>query len=74
MPIIISPVECALRLLLLCDIDRYRLIDSHSMIIQNGSTSLIVAAIGGHASVVTLLLDAKADVDLADIVRHLSVE
>ena len=44
------------------------------MIIQNGSTSLIVAAIGGHASVVTLLLDAKADVDLADIVRHLSVE
>ena len=36
------------------------------MIIQNGSTSLILAAIGGYASVVTLLLDAKADVNHVD--------
>ena len=33
------------------------------MLSQEGQTALILAANGGHASVVTLLLDAKADVD-----------
>ena len=37
---------------------------------QNGQTALMVAASGGHTSVVTLLLDAKADVNLADNVRY----
>ena len=36
------------------------------MVIQNGSASLILAAADGHASVVTLLLDAKADVNHVD--------
>jgi ankyrin repeat protein len=38
--------------------------------IQDGTTSLMVAAIGGHGSVVALLLDAKADVNRANTVRH----
>jgi ankyrin repeat protein len=41
-----------------------------SIKIQAGATALISAAGGGHASVVTLLLDAKADVNHADNVRH----
>jgi ankyrin repeat protein len=40
---------------------------------QNGSTALIAAAIVGHESVATLLLDAKADVNHADNVRHSSI-
>ena len=41
-----------------------------SMLIQNGHTALIFAAGGGHASVVTLLLDAKADIDHVEYVRN----
>ena len=37
---------------------------------QDGHTALMLASDRGHASVVTLLLDAKADVDLADNVRY----
>ena len=43
------------------------------MLTQYGHTALIVAANGGHASVVTLLLDAKADVNHASLVRHIYV-
>jgi hypothetical protein len=42
------------------------------MLIQSGVTALIRSAGGGHLSVVTLLLDAKAIVDHADNVRHYS--
>jgi hypothetical protein len=42
------------------------------MLTQAGVTALIRSAGGGHLSVVTLLLDAKAVVDLADYVRHCS--
>ena len=38
--------------------------------IQDGDTALIVASYNGHASVVTLLLDAKAEVNLAEKVRQ----
>jgi ankyrin repeat protein len=41
-----------------------------SIKIQAGATALMSAAGGGHASLVTLLLDAKADVNHADNVRH----
>jgi Ankyrin repeats (many copies) len=37
---------------------------------QDGLTALMMASGKGHASVVTLLLDAKADVNLANNVRH----
>jgi ankyrin repeat protein len=40
-----------------------------SIKIQAGATALISAAGGGHASVVTLLLDAKADLNQSDNVR-----
>jgi ankyrin repeat protein len=36
---------------------------------QAGQTALLLAAGGGHASVVKLLLDAKADVDSFNNVR-----
>ena len=42
----------------------------YSELNQDGHTALMLAALGGHTSVVTLLLDAKADVDLADKVRY----
>lgn len=41
-----------------------------NFILQDGATALLYAAMSGHASVVTLLLDAKADVNHADIVRQ----
>ena len=44
-------------------------IDLHSMIIQNGVKALIMASIGGHASLMTLLLDAKADVNQVEQVN-----
>ena len=37
---------------------------------QNGTNALHSASAGGHLSVVTLLLDAKADVNHVDQVRH----
>jgi ankyrin repeat protein len=40
------------------------------MLGQDGTTALTAAARGGCASVVTLLLDAKSDVNHADNVRH----
>jgi ankyrin repeat protein len=40
------------------------------MLTQAGWTALIFAAAKGHASVVTLLLDAKVEVNLADNVRQ----
>jgi Ankyrin repeat len=47
-----------------------RLTVLYSVPIQTGMTALMAAANKGHASVMTLLLDAKADVNLADCVRH----
>jgi ankyrin repeat protein len=38
---------------------------------QNNQTALLMAAGGGHASVVKLLLDAKADVNHFDKVRQI---
>ena len=35
-----------------------------SRAVQNGNTALICAISEGHASIVTLLLDAKVDVNL----------
>jgi ankyrin repeat protein len=43
---------------------------SFSVLVQNGGTALITAAQRGDATVVSLLLDAKADVDAANIVRQ----
>lgn len=40
---------------------------------QSGVTALMLASAGGHASVVALLLDANADVNLANIVSHFDV-
>ena len=37
---------------------------------QTGLTALLLAALGGHASIVTLLLDAKADVNQVDTVSY----
>jgi ankyrin repeat protein len=37
-------------------------------------TALLLASSGGHASVVALLLDAKADVDLSDVVSAIFVD
>ena len=37
---------------------------------QLGETALLVAANGGHAAVVTMLLDAKAKVNHASNVSH----
>jgi ankyrin repeat protein len=45
-----------------------------SLLNQNGVTPLIAAAYQGHASVVTLLLNANADVNHADQVRRHSTE
>ena len=36
---------------------------------QSGQTALLMAAVNGHTSVVTLLIDAKADVNRASNVR-----
>ena len=36
---------------------------------QDGETALMAAAFAGHASVASLLLDAKADVNHSDNVR-----
>jgi Ankyrin repeat len=47
-----------------------RLTVLYSVPIQTGMTALMAAANKGHASVMTLLLDAKADANLADSVRH----
>lgn len=41
-----------------------------SILNQNGVTPLTAGAYQGHASVVTLLLNAKADVNHADQVRR----
>lgn len=38
------------------------------MLTQNGHTALMLALSRGHESVVTLLLDAKADVDRVNVV------
>jgi hypothetical protein len=43
---------------------------SYWLSIQKGRTALIWAAAEGHSSVVKLLIDAKADVNHADHVRH----
>ena len=43
-----------------------RLTVLYSVPIQTGMTALMAAANKGHASVMTLLLDAKADANLAD--------
>jgi hypothetical protein len=40
---------------------------------QNGSTALIVVAVGGHSSMATLLLDFMADANLTNNVRHSSI-
>lgn len=37
---------------------------------QNGQTALLSASIGGHTSLARILLDAKADVNLANNVRY----
>ena len=42
----------------------------HSKLNQDGHTALSQALSRGHGSVVTLLLDARADVNLADKVRY----
>ena len=41
------------------------------MLPQDGRTALILAANGGHASMVTLLLDAKADVNQVEQVSFM---
>jgi ankyrin repeat protein len=38
-------------------------------LLQQNDTSLMMAALGGHTSVVAALIDAKADVNLVDDVR-----
>jgi ankyrin repeat protein len=40
------------------------------ILIQDGASALTWAAVGGHTSVLKLLLNAKADVDRADNVRY----
>ena len=45
------------------------LIQSFSILQQNNA-SLMMAALGGHTSVVAALIDAKADVNLVDNVRY----
>jgi Ankyrin repeat len=47
---------------------------SYTMLGQDGTTALSAAARGGRAHVVALLLDAKADVNHADNVRHYAAE
>ena len=42
-----------------------------TMLNQDGFTALILASFGGYESVVTLLLDAKADVNSASLVREI---
>lgn len=41
-----------------------------STLFQNGTSALIAGAAEGHVSAMSLLLNAKADVNLADHVRH----
>lgn len=43
------------------------------MPIQDGATALIISANGGNESVMALLLDAKADLNHANSVRHFSL-
>jgi ankyrin repeat protein len=40
---------------------------------QSGQTPLLLAVVGGHAEVVTLLLDAKADITYSDTVSYTSL-
>ena len=40
------------------------------MMPQNGQTALLIAALGGHAEAVTVLIDARADVNRASNVRN----
>jgi ankyrin repeat protein len=52
----------------------YSIVIDHSIlncptINQNGTTAIGIAAFEGHVSVVKLLLDAKADVNQANMVR-----
>lgn len=44
---------------------RYRLI-----FLQNGQTALLIVSIMGFTSLAKVLLDAKADVNIANKVRH----
>lgn len=39
-------------------------------LLQQNNASLMMAALGGHTSVVAALIDAKADVNLLDNVRY----
>jgi ankyrin repeat protein len=43
------------------------------MPIQDGATALIISANGGNESVMALLLEAKADLNHANSVRHFSL-
>jgi ankyrin repeat protein len=53
-----------------CDMAAYSIVSSsYFSTNQEGETALIKAALADEASVVTLLLDAKANVDHADNVR-----
>ena len=43
------------------------------MMQQSGQTPLLLAVVGGHAEVVTILLDAKADITYSDTVSYTSL-
>jgi hypothetical protein len=47
---------------------------TYLMSIQDGATALIISAHAGNESVMTLLLDAEADVNHANSVRHSFLE
>jgi hypothetical protein len=45
-------------------------VEQFCMMPQSGQTALLMAALGGHAAAVTLLIDARADVNHASNVRN----
>jgi hypothetical protein len=51
-------------------LNAYSMLTWWGLLVQDGQTPLITAAIKGHVEVVSALLDAGAAVDLPDNVRH----
>ena len=61
---------CIVMSILWCDSNACDSFISTCKLYQDGNTALITAASGGHTSLVALLLDGKANTNIANNVRH----